>query len=346
MRRARASITLAACLVCGSAVNAQAAPGRFELSWLAPETCPSGALIEHRVERILNRPLSVRDDDVLVVRAVVNQPARDQPWRVELETDNGQRHSSRSLEAASCDELAGATALLVAILLEPNVEHAVPLGAMPTKPTPANPSPAPASAPPLRAGPARGTPVRFALGAFGGAVSGLLPAWSFGLGLDGGVEWKALRWSLSGAYFRPVEQSAPDSGGDLGQGARFQLVSAATKLCLVQPIQRVSGGICSGVELALLHARGIGPGVHSNAQQAKFMSVSAGARLGWAASSRLAFLLEADALLPLGSRQFVFDGSAPAQIHTPHAGVQLALGAQFLFGKTENGASGPTTSFR
>ena len=149
MRRARASITLAACLVCGGAVNAQAAPGRFDLSWLAPETCPSGALIERRVERILNRPLSVRDDDVLLVRALVKQPEGDQPWRVELETDNGQRQSSRSLEAASCDELASATALLVAILLEPNVEHTAPTDAAPAKPASADPSTAavPAAAP-------------------------------------------------------------------------------------------------------------------------------------------------------------------------------------------------------
>jgi hypothetical protein len=337
MRHARASTTLAVGLVICGATSARAAPGHFELVWSAPETCPSQARVEQRVERILNRPVNVREDDALIVRADVSQPQGEHPWRVVIETDNGQRRASRLLEAASCDELANATALLIAILIEPNVEHAEQVAAPPPPEPP--PDAAETSQRPVTVPSSAAAPVRFSVGAFAGAVSGLVPAWSFGAGIDAGVAWKALRWNVSAAYWLPVEQSARDSDA---QGARFQLVSGQTKLCLVQPIEHFSAGICSGAHLAFLRAEGFGPGVRSSVQRAEFVSVSAGALLGWAVSNRLSFVLQADALRPLGSRRFVFEGSAPAEIHSPRMGVQIACGAQFSFGTTENPGSGPT----
>ena len=337
MRRSRASITLAACLITLGPENAQAAPGHFALSWSAPPACPDGAGVLGRVERILNRAPNVGDGEVLIVRATVEQPERDQPWHVELETDNGRRLSTRSLEAASCDELASATALLVAILLEPQVEQTEP-SAVPPVVRPRVPE---STAPVPAALPERSAPVRFALGAFSGAVSGLLPKWSFGAGLDGSLAWKALRWNVSVAYWLPVEQSAPPSDA---QGARFQLLSSAAELCLMHSVHwRLSGGICSGADLAFLHARGYGEGIRSSAEQANFVSLSAGARVAWAASSRLSLVFDADALLPLGSRRFIFEGSAPAQIHTPRAGAQLTFGVEFWLEKTETPGAGPTS---
>src|SRR3954470_17420422 len=98
---------------------AHATPGHFELVWSAPATCPSVDDVERRVERILNRPLTLADDEVLIVKTQVEPPGENRAWRVEVETDNGRRSATRTLAAASCDELANATAILVAILLEP-----------------------------------------------------------------------------------------------------------------------------------------------------------------------------------------------------------------------------------
>jgi len=339
MGRPRASVTLAACLFVSRAATAHAAPGRFELSWSAPEACPSSSTVEHRVERILNRPPSVREDEVLLVQASVKPPERDLPWRVELETDNGQRHSSRLLQAASCDELASATALLVAILIEPGAGNTEP-SAAPVPPPPPPKSAAPASAPTAERASDAPTPVRFALGAFAGSVSGLLPAWSFGLGLDGAVSWKSLRWNVALAGWLPVEEPAPDNAA---QGARFRLLSAAADVCLAPALsERVSTGICSGAQVDSLHAQGFGQGVRANTEQAAFVSLSAGALVSWAISNHLAFVASADVLQPLGSRHFVFEGSAPAQLHTPRAGLQLAFGMQFVLGGTETRASGPS----
>jgi hypothetical protein len=307
------------------------------LVWSAPETCPSGARVEQRVERILSRPLTVPDDDVLIVRAEVKPPQGELPWRVELETDNGRRRASRSVEAASCDELANATALVIAILIEPNVDHTEQVEtAQPSEPAP---DAAETTERPVTAPSATAAALRFSLGAFAGAVSGLVPAWSFGAGLEGGLAWKAVRWNVSAAYWLPAQQTVPDNEA---QGARFQLVSGRTELCLVEPIERFSAGICSGAHLALLRAEGFGPGVQSSVQRAEFVSVSAGALLAWMVSDRLAVVVDVDALLPLGSRRFVFEGTAPAEIHSPRLGVQIACGAQFTFGRMENSGSGPT----
>lgn len=329
MRRARASGTLAAALVSAATASAHAVPGRFELSWSAPDGCPSSARVEQRVGRILNRPPVVREGEVLLVRARVGPPEREQRWRVEIETDNGQRESSRSLDAASCEELADATALLVAILIEPHVEPESPPPAPPAPPAPPPPksvTPAPAPSPPLALEP----PLRLVLGGLAASESGLMPRWAFGLGVEGGVAWRALHASVSAASWLPVETTAPDNER---QGARFRAFSTGAQLCVVQPLQpRIAGGLCGGVELAFLSAHGFGPGVQEHTEQARFVSLAAGPQLGWAATRHFGLRLRAEALLPLGSRSFVFEGSSPATIHSPGTGALLTLGVQWTLG--------------
>src|SRR6185436_2212514 len=90
----------------------------FGLVWEAPSTCPSEVRLRADIEQILHGPIELRPGERLVVRADVT-PARDGGWHVALETDNGRRTAKRSLDAASCEELANATALLVAILIDP-----------------------------------------------------------------------------------------------------------------------------------------------------------------------------------------------------------------------------------
>jgi hypothetical protein len=323
MRRARASGTLAAALVTAAAASAHAVPGRFELSWSAPDSCPSNAWVEQRVARILNRPPVVREGQVLLVHARVGPPEREQRWRVEIETNNGQRQSSRSLDAASCEELADATALLVAILIEPHVEPESP----PAPPPPPKPvTLAPAPSPPRALEPS----LRFVLGGFAASESGLMPRWAFGLGVEGGVAWRALHANVSAASWLPVETTAPDSER---QGARFRAFSTGARMCVVQPLQpRIAGGLCGGVELAFLSAHGFGPGVQEHTEPARFVSLAAGPQLGWAATRNFGLRLRAEVLVPLGSRSFVFEGSAPATIHSPGPGALLTLGVQWTLG--------------
>jgi hypothetical protein len=245
-------------------------------------------------------------------------------WRVTLEVDDGRRRSERSLMAASCDELASATALFIAILLEPSVEQ-------PSGPKPASAESGPD---PVTVEQQNAAPTRFAAGAFVAVARGLMPAWAGGFGVDGSVQWKTLHGHVGAAYFPPVEQLAADSGS---QGARFRLLSASAELGLSQPIlQDLSVGVCSGAELVFMHAEGFGPGVDATTQRANFVAISVGGLATWMAFERVALVLDADVLFPLGQRRFVFGGSAPTSIYRPGLGAQLALGLQFVFSGTDS----------
>jgi hypothetical protein len=334
----RTSGALTAYLMCG-VVSAHAAPGQVELTWKAPPGCPDRGEVEQRIVAILNRPVQVRDGEQLHVSAVVEEPQLRAPWRVELVIDNGRRRANRSLRAASCDELANATALVVAILLEPSVEKppagnaGAPTEAAPPTGTPSR-APEPTSAEPeghstpQQSG-NRNAPVRVGVGTFVGAIDAMLPSWSGGVGVDAVVRWRALRAHISGAYFLPVERRAAD---DETQGARFRLISSQAEIGLSQPIfDELSVAFGAGAQLAFLRGEGFGPGVVPNTQNARFVAISAGGQLTFQTGPALALVVDADALFPLGSRNFVFSGSAPTSIYTPGWGVQLAVGVQFYF---------------
>jgi hypothetical protein len=248
------------------------------------------------------------------------------------------------LQAASCDELANATALVIAIILEPTFEQT----AADTAPQSSSVQPKPA--PPQQRAKTeldaaaqqeddRADQVQLGIGAFGAAINALLPTWSGGFGLDTIVRWRALQAHISGAYFLPVEQQAPDTAS---QGARFRLIAAQMELGLRLPVLTdLSVAVCSGAQLAFLHGEGFGPGVTANTQDARFIAFSAGGLLAWEASEHWTVVFDADALFPLGDRRFVFSGTNPAAIHTPSWGAQLALGVQYHFGGADLPDAGP-----
>jgi len=112
----------AGALTLAGAASAQSGP--VELVWSAAEHCPSEQEVRKRIERILNRPLAVADGKRLTIGAVVTPASPSQPWSVTLETDDGARQRSRTVKAASCDELANATALFVAITADDGASNA------------------------------------------------------------------------------------------------------------------------------------------------------------------------------------------------------------------------------
>lgn len=292
----------------------------IELSWSAPPSCPTAEVVEQRVERILNRPLAA-EPQTLTATAVVTPPRDGTHWTVTLESTSGQQRASRTLEAASCDELATATAVFLSILIEPEQVEPEP-----------SPVPAPAPAPaPSRSVQTTATPSerpRFALGITASARSAGVPRWAMGGGVHGALSWHALRASLGLNGWLPVHQTLD---GSETQGARLQLSSAHAKLCWQLRTTPLTGGLCAGGELSLLRGRGFGPSVEPQSAAAVFGSLVGGGVLELPLSEHLAVLAEAEALFPLGRRQVVFAGGAPAQIYEPYWGLRLACGAQWSF---------------
>ncbi len=325
---------LGACVLTLVARPADAEPSRAQLNWTAPEGCPGAELVQQRIERILNRPMDLAEGETLSVSAVVTPASETQPWSVTLESDNGQRRASRTLQAASCDELANATALFVAILIEPDIENPdSPLAdAAPPAKAPAPPPPSPPDRPTIDRGaqPAQrveeASAARWAIGGVVGSQSGLVPSWAFGLGAHGAFSWKFLRTSAGLSFWLPVRETVDEAET---QGAELQLSAANAELCFRIETPTLIPALCSGGELALLRGKGFGPGVQPQSSSALFGSLTAGGALLIRTSTELSLLLDVDALLPLGERQFVLAGSDPALVHEPSAGFRLSCGAEW-----------------
>jgi hypothetical protein len=302
-------------------VNPAAAQSRgVELGWSAPASCPNAAEVARRAERILNRPLArPGDSEQLKVSAVVTAPSESSPWSVTLETGS----ASRTVQAASCDELVSATAVFLAILLEPNADEAAP---EPTsQPEPPPPAPAlPPAAPPAAAQSTSST--HLALGSALGMRSGLVPDLAAGLELHATLSWQLLRFSAGASYWLPDSATLDDAAD---QGARIQVSSAFGELCLQYQATWLVPCFCSGGEISVLRGEGFGPGVAAESRSASLVSLTAGGALRLRQSEGVSWLLDADAVLPLGERNFVFAGSAPALIHTPGAGFRLTIGAEW-----------------
>jgi hypothetical protein len=325
-------------LVCGvlSVPSGASAGGRFELTWRAPQDCPDEQSVVAEAARILHKPIELPDDGRLAVQASVKSPTDAGQWHVDLETDNGQHVGRRSLDASTCDELARATSLFIAIMIDPAAAtNAAPAPASPSPPADAGPAshsdlPANAAERPeavVRSSePARRTVPTLSLGASFGVLGGHLPSWSAGAGVHAVAEWPWFRAELGGRAWLPARQTV-DSGGV--QGADFQLFSGEAKVCLMLPGKAVKIGPCGGADLAFISGKGFGPRVNSQASTATFWSISAGGLLVWRASNRLSFPIGLEALFALSPPQFTFTGTDPGPVYRPSGvGARVTLGAE------------------
>jgi len=118
---AAAATGVAALLAAGAPARAaSASDARLTVEWSAPAGCPDGARVRAEIERLLRRPLAEASLDPLHVRASV---ARDRKglWHMHLETRSRAGSGERSLEGATCEGVARATALIIALAIDPDL---------------------------------------------------------------------------------------------------------------------------------------------------------------------------------------------------------------------------------
>jgi hypothetical protein len=317
------------------AQHSAAAAGGLNLAWRAPKECPAEQSVVDEVSRIIHRPVQLADGETLAVRADVRAPSKDGLWHVDLETDNGQHIGRRSLDASTCDELARATSLFVAIMIDPAAAtSAAPAPAAPgsSVAAPASPVGRPAGAAPRSASvaqssaPASPAAAPWAVGLSLGVLGGYLPSWSAGAGLHAVAEWPWVRAEIGGYAWLPAGQSVDPAGV---QGADFQLFSGEAAACLMLPVQAVTLGPCVGADLAFISGKGFGPLVAPQQATARFWSVAAGGLLVWRASRLVSFPIGVEALFAVSPPQFSFTGSDPGQIYKPSSvGVRSTFGAE------------------
>jgi hypothetical protein len=168
-------------------------------------------------------------------------------WTLTASTDLDGMTGERTLSSLSCESLTDAAALMLALILNPDLARSPPTQAHAQEPAPSVVNAASAGEP--------RTPALWRLGAHAGAQTGVLEnvSWSFSLSL--GLSVGHLSFRLMPSLTPPedvIVSNEPRLGGRLWLGALAGLGCWATEL------GPIALGPCLGLEGTMLRGRGLG----------------------------------------------------------------------------------------
>jgi hypothetical protein len=335
----KAGWSLAGLLVVGWPSAAGAQPtARMALTWNGPPGCPTTENVQARVDALLGGEASA--SSVADVRASGQVERTDSGFRLLLSMGVGSSPSSRVIEARTCDELAGAAAIAIALLARSTLggdsasssndntpgtstssdgEPKPPPPPAPKPRDPTNPEPAPRE---------QVAAARLVLDAPVAVVGwGSLPSTALGLGAGLGIRWKALRATARAELWQPQTDQVS------GLSTRFTLQSGRVEACLVQTVYGVDLGPCVGASVQRLSGEGVASQVFAaESRTATWVSGLGGLFVsspipGFA---HLRIFGEATVLVSPARPRFVIDQLGP--VHEPAlAAPRLALGCEWIF---------------
>jgi hypothetical protein len=322
-----------------------APPATYALSWVraeGAEDCPTGRALAAEVERRLGRK--------------VFDAAAERSFEVEV-TRFGSRYRSdvfvrdaagkalghRALESdePGCAALFGATALAIALVIDPETAQressasqgvaafeapppAAPAPIATTPPVVASP-PKSELPPPAPAGPAALTPVTMSLRGtlLGGVVPGLAPGLALAVTARPTSRWG---YALSGAYVAPRTARAGEGVFEIGlTRATVALTFDATQS------ESVRLALSAGPSLGAYHLAVIEPVPVTDPGDFLFAALELEASLQIAVSKRIFFDLGSQALVPFKRQQFLARGQTEPVWSQPwlSGGGLLGVGARF-----------------
>jgi hypothetical protein len=308
----------------------EARPVQARLTYEAPPGCPDRAAFEAKVRR---RTPWLREDgaspDSVTLAVTVDAEEHPASGRVEVVSPQGER-TSRSLTAASCEELTDALALMTALSIDllagasdgllqaprerPEAPPSPPPRAEPAAssppPAPRTPPPGPvprvAPPPPASPPPDRSRGWRFAAGVGADVSWGVTPEVMFGPRAS--VEATSPRrgvlgLSLRAAVARAARASMPVSGGE----ADFTWTIGTLDIC---PLRWEQGSLtlapCARLEAGKLDGTGVNVMPVHDAPRG-WLAVAALARLRWTFAPPLALEIEGGVRAPFIRDRFIFD---------------------------------------
>jgi hypothetical protein len=351
--RVRGAALLALVLPVVAAValpTALAQTASFSLSWQAPAECPDESHVRRAVEQLLGEgpppPANVS------ARAVVEHTATGH-WNVRLTTVRDGVTGERVVESESCQSLADATALILALAIDPqrvaargpgaasapasstvapatpsasaSAPTAAPATASVASPAPpgASPTPAPASTPsaareaaPVPSG-APG-PTLVALFAQVGGDVGTLPRAAFALGAGAALTLGSLRVEGYGTY---LPQQATYAATLQSLGTNIHLLAGGLRGCFVPLRGSLEAGGCVGLELGDLRGQGFGPSVPNqylftpSNGGGLWVATTLSGRASWRIARSFALVLDVGLVVPL--RRDLFEFENPADPNAP-----------------------------
>lgn len=227
------------------------------LVWDAPSECPSQSVVMDRIHQRLGGKPAAGRSRLAATAKVEHQP--DARYRVRLRTDLGGIEGERELVTDSCESLADAAALVLALTFDPEAVAAAKEQARMEQPPPAPaptvaPRPAPAvvqKPPPVER--VEEKPWNVAVHAALDVSVGALPG--AGIGANGGVAliWSRVHVALGCSGYPP--QSTTLEGQSAG--GSFWLIDGsvwAGYAVLVEPLYIAPG---LGLEIGVMSAEGI-----------------------------------------------------------------------------------------
>lgn len=217
-----------------------AEPNAVALDWDAPPGCPDGAAVRAEVRR-LTGPTETGPRHLTARASIV--PAADGTWTLALTTELDGVTGERILSGASCESLSDAAALMLAIILNPDLVVATP---------PAPPAPQVEPLPP----PARPWPrPHWQVGAHAGMEVGAVEKMSSVFALSFGVAVGRFSLRLMPGLSLPQDvfvEADPKLGGRVWAG------TAGALGCFSESLGFLRVSPCAGFEVTRLAARGLG----------------------------------------------------------------------------------------
>ncbi len=306
--KTRLGVAIASAIAATSA-SARGAPAPVDLTWSAPAECPERASVEAEIARVLEG--GSRATVTVVARVDVRYEGE---WIGALTTTRDGERGERELRAPSCELLAKATALALALAVTARPPAAPKPSSAPPPPEPAPPSPPPPAAPAI-VGPPEVPPAparkeapsapsgpprsRIAVGAGLAFDSSVLP--NAGVGPELWVAWRPSRVELEvGAlYLAGQHRTLADRGG-----ATFYLATLAARVCYAFALG-VTLSPCLSMELGALGAASNGPSTSSAASP--WVAPGFAFRARWPESARIAAVADVGGAVALDRPEFVLD---------------------------------------
>jgi hypothetical protein len=337
--------TLGAALSFLGPESALAAAPSIELSWSAPAGCPDREVVLRAIRDLVGESPTPQSPPEFWVRGQIE--AHEDVFRLDLSWRTARDHAERAMSAKTCDELARAAALIVALAVNPERSDSATSRATVSNAEQSNaawgsePSsarslderrpPAPLEVTPLvrpeqldhveppakeRAG-----LLRVRLRTQMAMDVGALPRTAVGLGIGAIIPLGLSALQTEALMFAPQSKSIPSGGG-----GEFWLAAFAARPCLPIERGRVRVMPCLTAELALINGEGEGLDFRDGGA-AWFLRFGLGGDVAYALSKQMGLVLGAWLLATPFRPDFFVDETE--SVHRPASlGLRSTLGLE------------------
>ncbi len=305
-------------LVFGTTEGVARAADALHFRWTAPDGCPNEADVRAASLRGVDAESA---DETLEVEALVETiDAAEKPWRVKLSTRRGESRGEREIVAGTCDGVAEATAVLVALAMssrdvafELPIEEASRPSGESRPPDDSRPSDAKRAA----RSPSRSRARAFAFGASLAADSSALPRFAVGGSLTAAWTPGRARLELDGRVWSSQSASMATSS----TGARFSMRTLGGRACW----SAVRSGAlevspCAGADVNFVTGAGYGT-TRDVEGDAAWTVIAAGGLVRLRLTPWLALRSRIEAAVPVTRPTFVVENVG--DLHQPSAWTGL-----------------------